>query len=249
MRYLLLALALVACGKPAAPKKYGSFVGPGFVHQDRDTLATLPNKAAGDTVQYDGTKWAATAAGSIPGALTLSGVQTDTSTGTQNNLVVNDTTAILRWSGASSVTYTGFKCGASDCTSADNGRQLIVEVAPGANLTATLADNNSGSTAANRIYTYSASNVALAPNDAGASANAAAELIYDGTSLRWRLVGYLSASLPFTTIAGINVGGPSITSGSGAPTGACTTGSLYMRTNGGTGSTLYVCESTAWVAK
>lgn len=33
--------------------------------------------------------------------------------------------------------------------------------------------------------------------------------------------------------------------GSGAPAGACTTGSIYLRTNGGTGSTLYACESTA----
>lgn len=88
MRYLLLALALVACGKPAAlhvsagsaepactlpgldvlctlggytqqsaPKKYGSFLGPGFM-QRPDILATLGNSAvAGDTVQWDGSKW------------------------------------------------------------------------------------------------------------------------------------------------------------------------------------------------
>ncbi len=37
-------------------------------------------------------------------------------------------------------------------------------------------------------------------------------------------------------------------SGSGAPTGACTTGSTYRRTDGGSASTLYICESGAWVA-
>ena len=40
-----------------------------------------------------------------------------------------------------------------------------------------------------------------------------------------------------------------ISFGAGAPTGTCVTPSLYLRTDGGTGSTLYVCESGAWVAK
>lgn len=35
----------------------------------------------------------------------------------------------------------------------------------------------------------------------------------------------------------------------GAPAGACTTGSLYTRTDGTAGATLYVCENSAWVAK
>jgi hypothetical protein len=45
--------------------------------------------------------------------------------------------------------------------------------------------------------------------------------------------------------------GPSWTSGTGAPTGACVVGSLYSRTDGGAASTLYVCEgpSGAWMAK
>lgn len=43
--------------------------------------------------------------------------------------------------------------------------------------------------------------------------------------------------------------GPSWTAGSGAPAGGCTTGSLYSRTDGGTNTTLYVCESAAWAAK
>ncbi len=34
----------------------------------------------------------------------------------------------------------------------------------------------------------------------------------------------------------------SITAGTGAPTGSCVTGSLYLRADGGPGTTLYVCE-------
>src|SRR5699024_10727759 len=37
--------------------------------------------------------------------------------------------------------------------------------------------------------------------------------------------------------------------GSGAPTHAAATGSTYLRTDGGAGSTLYVREAGAWVAK
>lgn len=39
------------------------------------------------------------------------------------------------------------------------------------------------------------------------------------------------------------------TKASGAPAGACTTGDLYTRTDGGVGSTLYVCEGGSWSAK
>lgn len=35
----------------------------------------------------------------------------------------------------------------------------------------------------------------------------------------------------------------------GAPAGACVTGSMYRRTDGTAGATLYVCEATAWAAK
>jgi len=37
--------------------------------------------------------------------------------------------------------------------------------------------------------------------------------------------------------------------GPGAPSGTCVTPSLFLRTDGGSGSTLYVCENGAWVAK
>ena len=43
--------------------------------------------------------------------------------------------------------------------------------------------------------------------------------------------------------------GPTWMSGAGAPTGACATGSLYTRTDGGEGSTLYVCEQSTWAPK
>jgi hypothetical protein len=43
--------------------------------------------------------------------------------------------------------------------------------------------------------------------------------------------------------------GPTWTSGTGAPTAGCTRGSLYSRLDGGAKTTLYVCESTGWIAK
>jgi len=53
------------------------------------------------------------------------------------------------------------------------------------------------------------------------------------------------------TTAGIELGssGPTITTGTGAPSHSAPDGSLYLRTDGGAGSTLYVRETGAWVAK
>ncbi|MBZ5544616.1 MAG: hypothetical protein LAO07_13190 [Acidobacteriia bacterium] len=52
---------------------------------------------------------------------------------------------------------------------------------------------------------------------------------------------------------GVTVGGmtgPTWTSGTGAKSGPCSpTGSLFTRTDGGAGSTLYVCERGTWAAK
>lgn len=45
------------------------------------------------------------------------------------------------------------------------------------------------------------------------------------------------------------VGGATILQGSGAPAGACGSGSLYLRNDGGAMTSLYVCESAAWVGK
>jgi hypothetical protein len=46
----------------------------------------------------------------------------------------------------------------------------------------------------------------------------------------------------------LSIGGVDITVGAGAP-GATTNGLVYLRTDGGTGTTLYVKEGTTWVGK
>ena len=58
-----------------------------------------------------------------------------------------------------------------------------------------------------------------------------------------------SEKLQVTATAVQIQGGAYIQSAAGAPAGGCTTGNIYMRTDGGTNTTLYVCESSAWVAK
>ena len=50
---------------------------------------------------------------------------------------------------------------------------------------------------------------------------------------------------------GVSIGGTTVTwtNGTGAPSGSCSTGSMYTRTDGGPGTTLYVCEAGAWSPK
>lgn len=47
----------------------------------------------------------------------------------------------------------------------------------------------------------------------------------------------------------LNIIGKHLFIGAGAPTSTPTGRALYLRTNGGTTSTLYVWEGAAWVAK
>lgn len=53
--------------------------------------------------------------------------------------------------------------------------------------------------------------------------------------------------LPATS--GVTIGGATQKAGSGAPSGACSNGSTYHRTDSGVHPTLYNCENSAWVAK
>lgn len=49
----------------------------------------------------------------------------------------------------------------------------------------------------------------------------------------------------------LGASGPTWTAGAGAPSSACVAGSMYSRTDGGAGTTLYVCEGPtgAWAPK
>jgi len=66
----------------------------------------------------------------------------------------------------------------------------------------------------------------------------------------WRNTGKVTFG-DVGTSAGIELGssGPTITTGTGAPSHSAPNGSVYLRTDGGAGSTLYVRETGAWVAK
>ncbi len=58
-----------------------------------------------------------------------------------------------------------------------------------------------------------------------------------------------SAYAPHAALYFKQSNGPTWTSGTGAPTGGCSRGSLYSRMDGGPQTTLYVCEISGWVAK
>jgi len=64
------------------------------------------------------------------------------------------------------------------------------------------------------------------------------------SSARWTLLGNFANRIILPpSIYGL------IEQGAGAPHGPCATGTMYSRTDGRPGSTLYVCEAGAWVAK
>jgi hypothetical protein len=106
-------------------------------------------------------------------ALRMTGEQTDTSVGAQNDYVLTSTISVFRWNGASSVTFSGF-------TGGSFGRILFLV---NENLGASIILNNesASSTAANRIITNSAVNVTV-------TGGGGAVLRYDNTASRWRVV-------------------------------------------------------------
>ncbi|HEX2972989.1 MAG TPA: right-handed parallel beta-helix repeat-containing protein [Tepidisphaeraceae bacterium] len=62
-------------------------------------------------------------------------------------------------------------------------------------------------------------------------------------------LSYLSSDESAPSTATISLGGAQWGVGSGAPSGSCTTGSLYTNLAGRKGTTLYVCEGTTWTPK
>lgn len=95
-----------------------------------------------------------------------------TSTGTQND-VSTAATSFLRAAPASALVITGFANG-------QNGKTL--RIANASAQTVTINNNDSGSSAANRIITASGANISIPQGSA-------VEFIYDATSSLWRQVG------------------------------------------------------------
>ena len=81
------------------------------------------------------------------------------------------------------------------------------------------------------------------------------EVVYDSTAPAVDSTQGGSVTLDALAVTTITVDTPTITSGSGTPESAVTApvGSLFLRTDGGASTTLYVKESgagdTGWVAK
>lgn len=111
-------------------------------------------------------------------------VQSDSTTGTINNFVINDTTTHLLYTGAGNVTYNGFKCGASDCSAADSAREIWIDNA--SNSALTLALEAAGSVATNRFVTPGSAKLVITPNGG-------ALIRYSGTLTRWHVTGFISA--------------------------------------------------------
>jgi hypothetical protein len=140
------------------------------------------------------------------GALVLSGKTTDTSTGTVNNFNIPTGaggTAVLRSNPASAVTYTGFECGGSTCTSANDGQVLIIYNASSATAVV-LADDSSSSTSGNRIYTTSGRALTIEgyTNTTFYGVGHGAMLIYDGAATHWTVFAANTGVLYDLTIGG-----------------------------------------------
>lgn len=75
-----------------------------------------------------------------------------------------------------------------------------------------------------------------------------ASLKGNGNMLETR-TGDGNAYAPHAALYFKQAAGPTWTSGAAMPAGACATGSLFTRTNGGSKTTLYVCEGGVWVGK
>lgn len=112
----------------------------------------------------------------------LGTTQASSSIGTQNDFAINASTTILRWTGASLVTFTGFTGGAS-------GRLLIVINASGTQ-TLRLA-NLTTSSAGNQLINIASKDINLV------GVNAAALYEYDGTASEWRMLSVFSTTIDY----------------------------------------------------
>ena len=111
---------------------------------------------------------------------------TVTDTGTQDNYNPTGLTSatIIRGNNASALTIDGIVGG-------QDARVLFICATNSAG-NITLANEAAGSTAANRLWLTNNQNIQLI---ASTNANACAEIMYDATSSRWRLLSYVSSTV------------------------------------------------------
>lgn len=233
----------------------GTFQKAGFIYSAESGTgttqirATITTPTANDVLTWNGSNWINQAAGGISGltagrvtiaagASTLTDSNNFRFSTTNNNLLVGNPTTVT---GADVLIRQATNNGDDAIKVYANNETASLQIG-----WSTMKSSSSLSLLAN------AGNVVLYPstgivNFIDASAGTPA-LKRSGTTLQLRLgddSGYTTFDLG--TLKFNN--GPTDTSGSGAPAGACTTGSTYRRTDGGTNTTFYVCESSAWVAK
>lgn len=71
----------------------------------------------------------------------------------------------------------------------------------------------------------------------------------NATNIELSYISLVPLPQSFTAQQFTQSNGTSWTSGSGSPSGPCTSGSLYTNIGGSTSSTLYVCIAGSWVGK
>lgn len=175
------------------------------------------------------------------GKAVFAGVQTDSANGSANDFVINDGTTVLLYTGtAGNKTYTGFKCGASDCSTADNGRILIIVLAGETNVNIGLTRDSSASTDHNRIYATSGGSITINGAGLSAGANASVTLLYDAIAFRWRVIAKQTQTegamtLGSTTFSGANatITGGGILRDQGTPSSVASCGTGATITGGG----------------
>lgn len=123
------------------------------------------------------------------GSLSLTGEQTSTVTGTQNDFALTAQASTLTWNGASPVTFTGFAGGTS-------GRVLLIVNVSATTLT--LNTESGSSTAANRLTLLGGTSQVV-------GSNGAAFLRYDGANSRWRVIAINSSQFGATLTATANI--------------------------------------------
>ena len=216
----------------AGPYSPGSTLMPDCAPGDTDcTVSIIPDQSgnSGKVLKTDGSalSWADTLSldtvtftGSalIPGIFSTPKGSDHSTTGSQNDVAFG-TTSLVRYTGNNTATFTGVS-GGSD------GRMIRITNASSYNIT--LKNQDSSSTAGNRIITTSGSDLTVPPN-------VSVTLQYDSTDSRWRVAILPATSATISNFAYIQNGN---SFGNTAVLGTNDAYGLDLRTNGATALSL-----------